>query len=299
MTDRGAVVVVGGDSLVGGAAFHALARRGRPVLATTRRRNTLGGQRIYLDFEDDAPFHVPEAVRYAIVVAAATNYERCVRDPLARVINVELIPRLIGHLLDQGLFVSFISSNSVFGGERPWPGEDDEHTPGIAYAQQKSEGERAVVAIANRLEASDRLNIVRLTKILNLSVPPIPTWISSWKDKKVIEPFSDLIFAPLSLNFVANSLATISEMQIPGNLHLSGAANVTYVDFAYALAERFKAEILIKATTAAAKGITIPFKPTYSGLGMRRTTSLTGIEPQPIADVINDLVLEIESDMEK
>jgi dTDP-4-dehydrorhamnose reductase len=245
---------------------------------------------VFLDFESDKPFRAPKEVDYAFVIAAATNYERCVRDPAARVINVELIPRLIAGLLEQGIFVSFISSNAVFGGERPWPHEDDPHAPAIAYAQQKSDGERATLDAAGRLGASDRLGIVRLTKILNWEVPPLPGWLAAWQQSKAIEPFSDLIFAPLSAEFAGESLATLGEKRIAGNLHLSGADNITYVDFARALARKLKiSESLIAPTTAVAKGIEISFKPTYSGLGMIRTTKLSGIKPQSLDDLINGL----------
>ena len=291
MTDKNGFLVVGGDSLVGGGLLRALKRRGHRALASTRRRDTLDGERVYLDFESETPFRAPPGIQYAFLVAAATNYDRCEKDPLAHRINVELLPRLVASLLEQGLFATFISTNSVFGGERPWPGEEDPHAPGIAYARQKSEGERAIRAAAQRLNALHRLNIVRLTKILNRDTPPLPAWLSAWKRGEGVQPFSDLIFAPMSVRFVGEALATIGEKRIPGDLHLSGAANVTYVDFASAMAERLKIDpTLISPTTAEEKGVNIPFKPRYSGLGMRRTTELSGIMPQTLAEVADDLL---------
>jgi len=294
MSDQGSFLVVGGDSLVGGETVLALSRRGHRVFSTTRRRNTVNHQRVFLDFESEELFRAPDGVEYAFVIAAATNYDRCESDPRARVINVELIPRLVASLIEQGVFVSVISSNSVFGGERPWPHEDDPHFPGIAYARQKSEAERAVHAAAERLKAPDRTNVVRLTKILNPDVSPLPAWLSAWNEKKSIAPFSDLIFAPMSAKFAGESLSIIGEKRIPGNLHLSGAANVTYVDLAYALAERLNiATTQIEPTTALARGIKIPFKPTYSGLGMARTTKLSGIEPQGLDGLVDHLCEQI------
>jgi dTDP-4-dehydrorhamnose reductase len=206
---------------------------------------------------------------------------------------VELIPRLVASLLEQGVFVTFISTNSVFGGERPWPGEEDPHAPGIAYAKQKSAGENVILASARRLDALNRLNIVRLTKILNRDTSPLPAWFAAWQRGEPVQPFSDLIFAPMSVRFVGEALATIGEKRIPGHLHLSGAENVTYVDLANTLAERLRIDpALIAPTTAVEKGVNIPFKPRYSGLGMRRTTALSGIEPQTLADVADDLLAE-------
>jgi dTDP-4-dehydrorhamnose reductase len=291
MTDGNAFLVVGGDSLVGGGLFRALERRGHRVSASTRRRDTLDAQRVYLDFESETPFRAALGIRYAFLIAAATNYDRCEKDPLAHRINVQLIPRLVASLLEQGLFVTFISTNSVFGGERPWPHEDEPHAPGIAYARQKSEAEKVIRAAAQRLNSLDRLNIVRLTKILDRDTSPLPAWFSAWQRGESVEPFSDLIFAPMSVGFVGEALATIGERRIPGNLHLSGAENVTYVDLARALAERLKIDPnLISPTTAIEKGVNIPFKPRYSGIDMRRTTELSGITPQPLTEVANDLL---------
>jgi dTDP-4-dehydrorhamnose reductase len=284
-------LVIGGDGLVGGGLVRALAGRGHMVLGSTRRADTVGEGRVFLDFEKPDAFRVPEGIGYAFVVAATTNYDRCETDPMARVTNVELIPQTIANLLRQGVFVTFISTNSVFGGERPWPKENDPHDARIAYARQKSEGEDAVRAFAAELRAEDRLNIVRLTKILNRGVSPLPNWFSAWQRGEPIEPFSDLVFAPMTVRFVANSLATLGEKRVTGNLHLSGAENVSYPRFAEALADRMGvSRDLIRPTTSVAKGIHIAFKPTYSGLGMERTTSLTGLAPQPFEDMVGDLV---------
>jgi dTDP-4-dehydrorhamnose reductase len=144
------------------------------------------------------------------------------------------------------------------------------------------------------LGATDRLNIVRLTKIMNAGVSPLPAWFSAWDRGKPVQPFEDLVFAPISVKFVGQALATIGEARIPGELHLSGAENVSYVEFAHALAKRLKVDpALIRPTTAVAKGVHIPFKPRYSGLGMTRTTELTKIRPQRLDELVDDLAADI------
>ncbi|WP_316194689.1 sugar nucleotide-binding protein [Bradyrhizobium sp. SZCCHNRI3052] len=293
MSNQQAFLVVGGDSLVGGSVVRTLRQRGHTALETTRRPDTVGPERVLLDFESEAPFIAPPGVQYAFLIAAATNYGRCEKDPMARIINVELIPRTVASLLEQGLFVTYISTNSVFGGELPWPKEDDPHQPGIAYAKQKSDSEIVVRGAAERLGALDRLNIIRLTKIMNAGVSPLPAWFSAWEKGQPIEPFSDLVFAPMSVRFVGEALAQIGQQRVAGNLHLSGAENVNYVDFAAKLARRLGVDPdMIRPTTATAKGIHIAFKPTYSGLGMQRTTKLCGVTPQPLDALVEDLITD-------
>ncbi len=73
----------------------------------------------------------------------------------------------------------------------------------------------------------------------------------------------------------------------------SGAENISYVDLASALAAKMGVDpVLLAPTTASEKGVHIAFKPRYSGLGMRRTTEITGVRPQPLADVVSDLLAQ-------
>ncbi len=295
MSDRPAFLVIGGDSLVGMGVADALRRRGAPFYVTTRRRDTLNARRLLLDFERlEEPLRIPADVGCALLIATAGDYERCERDPVARLVNVKLIPRCVAALLAQGRFVSFISTNTVFGGERPWPHEDDPHAPAIAYALQKSESESRMREAAARLGAENRLSIVRLTKIINATVPPVPNWLDTWRRGEAVHPFADLIFAPMSVRFVGEALITIAERRPVGNLHLSGAANVTYVDFAQGLAARLGVDpALVEGTTAVENGVRIAFKPRFSGLGMERTTRLTGLAPQKLAAVIDDVLSDL------
>ena len=98
------------------------------------------------------------------------------------------------------------------------------------------------------------------------------------------------------MKFVGEALVTIGEKRPSGNLHLSGAENVSYIDFANALAKKLGIRPnLIEPTTATAKGVNIPFKPRYSGLGMTRTTQLTNIEPQRLDQLIDDLITDLRN----
>lgn len=232
MGNSSTVLVVGGDSLVGSELVATLEAHGHKTYSSTRHSSKLSAKRVLIDFENTASLVLPSEIDYAFIVAAATNYDRCVSDPISKVINVELIPLFARKLLNQGITVNFISSNAVFGGQKPWPNENAQHAPQIAYAQQKSDGEREIIQAATSLSAKDKLVITRLTKVLSVDTSPLPLWFRNLTDGVPIEPFSDLIFSPVSVQYVAKSLMRIYESKISGNFHLSGAENVNYVDFA-------------------------------------------------------------------
>lgn len=285
-------LVIGADSFVGSCLIRTLRERGHRVYGTTRRKDTLSPERLLCDFADPASLDVPPDVDRAHIVAAATDYARCATVPESHTVNTVHTPRLAGELLRKGLFVSFVSSNSVFGGDMPWPHEDGPHDARFPYAIQKDLAEAGVLRAARDAGCTDRLAIVRLTKVLGSSSSPLPSWLSAWREGRAVRPFADLIFAPLSLRYAAWALAVIGEKGVSGSLHVSGAANVSYVDFAHALAKALGVNpSLIVPTTATAEGVDIPFKPRYSGLGMTRTTACTGLRPQSMDEVVADLAL--------
>lgn len=292
--DKDTYLVVGGDSLVGAGVISALKRRGKTVTTTTRKKDTVGPGRLYLDFESWSDFRIPSECSFVYLVAAATSLAGCETDPRYEAINTDFIPKLISSFLSRGLFTCFVSTNSVFGGQKAWPKEDDEHQPGFAYSRQKSVAESRIRQFAREHGVENLLSIVRLTKTIDHTVPPIPAWVSAWKAGKPVEPFTDFIFAPMSVRYASEAFATFGELRTAGNLHLSGAANISYYDFALAMAERLHVKPhLISASTATEKGVSLLFKPRYSALSMDRTTALTGIKPQPLDGVISDLMSEL------
>ena len=288
------ILVVGADSFLGARLIQELEKQQRHVVGTTRRKDTLADNRIFLDFlEDDLNFKPPQGTTYAYLLAGIVNYARCETDPRAWEVNVEKMTRLGAQLLEQGVFVTFISTNTVFGGERPWCHEDAPHTPEFAYAKHKSAAELSIRGVADKLDALDLLSIVRLTKIIGINTSPLPDWFSLLNQGKTLNPFTDLIIAPMSLRYTAESLAEIGRHRLSGNLHLSGAENINYDDLAEALVSALGcASTLVAPTTATEMKVEISFKPTFSGIGMERTTELTGIKPQDLDKVVADVVDE-------
>jgi dTDP-4-dehydrorhamnose reductase len=289
-------LVVGGDSFLGIRLISHLKQKGHKVTATTRRKDTLSSDRIFLDIRDPGNFPIPESVECVFIVAGVTNYGQCETDPEAWSVNVESIPYLASQFLKTGIFVFFVSTNSVFGGGHPWPGEDDPHYPTIAYSRQKSASEDAIRNQAKELGCLGQLAIVRLTKIVAASTLPFPQWLKEWENNQVVTPFTDLIFSPISLGYVAKSLGILGETPLAGNFHLSGAKNISYFDFAKALADQFDVpDSLLEPTTSVDRGVKVLYLPKYSGIGMIKTSELTGVLPESLDSVVDFVAAEVNA----
>lgn len=281
-------LVIGADSFLGARLISQLESQGHLVTGTSRRPDTIAPGRVFLDIKDSDNFQIPDNIECVFIVAGVTNYGLCETDPEAWNVNVEAIPQLASRFLKAGAFVYFVSTNSVFGGDYPWPGEDDPHYPTIAYSRQKSASEIAIRDQAEKLGYLDQLGIVRLTKIVASSTLPFPHWFSEWKNGKMIKPFTDLIFAPISLGYAAKGLGIMGENPLSGNFHLSGSENISYFDFAKALADRIGVPAsLIEPTTSLDMGVKVLYLPRYSGIGMGKTSQLTGVFPESLDSVVD------------
>ena len=80
------------------------------------------------------------------LLAAATGYERCEKDPVAtRLVNVDQTVELAGRLMQRGAFAVFPSSSAVFGNTgAEAPGEGAATQPATEYGRQKVAAERAL-----------------------------------------------------------------------------------------------------------------------------------------------------------
>jgi len=284
-----AIVIVGGDSVIGRQLSVECAASGVSVMASTRRTEGVGAGRFLLDLTAPRPDeYLPQTGGPVIIAAAMTGYDACQNDPLSAVVNVEAPVLLARAALGAGRRVIFLSTSSVFNGDLPFPGEDDELTPHAAYSMQKAEAERRLSALPGWLSNGA---IVRLTKALSPSTSPIPGWRERLGRGETITPFSDLTFAPISLQFAVSALIQITLSAHCGIFHLSGAADVTYAQFArrYAQALGPGADI-VEPTTSAQAGVKLLFNPRHSALGTARTQRLTGIAPQSLDGVVEDLL---------
>lgn len=283
-----AILVVGADSLVGRSLIERLENRGHHAIGSTRRLDSLSATRIFLDLEDpQRNWRIPDEVGHVFLVAAICDYQQCEALPNAWSVNVDCVPELARMALKRRKRVTFISTNMVFGGVLDNPTEGTAHAPSIAYGRQKSAGEKRLIEIAAELDARDLMNIVRLTKVIGPDTKPFPDWMKSISQKKAVKAFADLIFAPITLPYLVNSLTHLAENWVAGIFHLSGAESIDYASFLRRIvAAAGEQSSLALSTTSTEMGVKLIARPTYGGLSMANTTLATGLVPERIDQVV-------------
>ena len=222
--DASVELVVGADGTIGGPLFRAIAAAGRPVVGTTRRKDSQEFE--HLDLANPSASWNGPPVAVAYLCAAMTNLDACDRDPVGSArINVEATLRLAESLLRQGSFVVFFSTNHVFDGSRPLRKPEEPTCPFNEYGRQKAAGEQQLLALENTA-------VLRLTKVIGPTVPLFDRWIAAVRAGQTIRPFADLSLAPVKLARVLKAAQAIGSGRCPGIHHLSGDEDLSYDDAA-------------------------------------------------------------------
>lgn len=298
---RSGALVIGSTGLIGRALMRALPSRFKQVWGTVR--GATGPNLLRLDLaepvlanpqERQAFVDLSAAMRCAFFCSAVTRYEDCARDPISSYkINVTHTVELADFLLRHGVHVICLSSNAVFDGAHAMCPEDAAPTPVTEYGRQKAAAERALQNCpAARSGGDGNVTIFRLTKVLSAQLPLIAGWIGDLGSGKSIKAFDDLVFAPVSLRHAVSALLRLAMSEKPGIYHLSGSADISYHDFACALAARMGIDARrIERGHAAERAGAAPL-PRFSAMRMDQTQRLIGETPQRMDEVIEDLLEE-------
>jgi len=264
------VLIVGADGTIGRSLAAAFEAAGKTVWQTTRHRDRVGGQRIFLDLSQDmAHWPLPPApISTAILCAAVTSLERCRLDPeSSRRVNVVGTIALAKRLVEAGIFVVFLSTNLVFAGETPLAQATDMVNPQTEYGRQKAEAESQLLAWG------EQMAIVRFSKVLSPDMPLFQGWIRDLKVGKVIHPFSDMVMAPVSLAFAVKVLLEVTKRRVPGIFHVSAMQDVSYAAAAQHIARKLGADIeLVQPTSCRESGLA--FAPLNTSLDSNRLGEL-------------------------
>jgi dTDP-4-dehydrorhamnose reductase len=285
-------LVVGGDSSISRATLAALRDGGLPAVATTRRADSLGSERVFLDLSlplDD--WRPPEGIRAACIFAAVANLVDCARDPAgAERVNVTGTIALAELLARRGIPVLYLSTDKVFDGSIPRVPATAPLAPRSTYGRQKARTDAHLQAM---IAAGAPVGILRLARI----VPPGWALLRQWQDElaagQTVRPFDDMMAAPTLTDAVTAAIIALLQARETGVWQLSGSHDVSYAEIARFIAGRIGADPkLVEPVAAADAGMPEGATPCHTTLDCSALERRFGIHPQDPWQVV-EAVLDL------
>ncbi len=219
--------------MLGSRLVTAFEHRGANVWGSTRNRAKVAGKRIYLDLAETVSAFAPpfSGNGTAIICAAQTSIDQCQRNPReTRRINVENTVALARQLADVGMFVVFLSSNSVFDGSTGFPRSGDLPNPQHEYGRQKADAEQGLLTMGTATA------VIRFSKIVAPNMPLLRGWVRNLRSGEAIHPFYDAVMAPVSATFATELIYQVAVRKRPGITQASASDDISYADAANYLA---------------------------------------------------------------
>lgn len=279
-------LIVGGDSLIGGALGKSLEAAGHKVLGTTRRKDLVGERRIFLDLSSPAERwpQLPE-IDVWVLAAAVTRLEDCRKDPVgSRRVNVDGIIELANRAMAQNVHLLFLSTDQVFDGRVPHREAESVPCPKSVYGSQKVEAERAVLGL------DGNTGIIRFTKVLDRQDMLFQGWIHALRHEEGVDAFSDKMMAPVPLETAVDALVLGIERRITGILQVSGPSDISYADAAFHFASMLGVNPgLVHPTRAQDAGLPPEDTPSHTTLDTRRLNEEFGFYIPEALDALNKL----------
>lgn len=271
----GRTLIIGADSLIGGALLQRLRSQGGDVVGTTRRRTGPVDGNIAFDLaRAEEMLALLPPCETVVLCAAVNGFAACRQAPeLSWQVNVEATERIARWAIEQDAQPVLLSTSAVFNGSRPDVEAAEPTSPRNEYGRQKAEAERRV------LSQGDIACVVRLTKVVSPDMPLVARWTDELSRGRPIHPFTDLPMAPIAVDWVVSILERIIEDRSEGIWQLSAASDASYAEVAHWLAERLGvADSLVQPHTAAGQGIPLEEIPQHSTLDCARLHKQWGIE---------------------
>ncbi len=218
----------------------------------------------------------PDLVIHA---AAMVDVDQCQRDPeTAFAVNVEGTRNLLRSLGRSRCRFLFISTESVFDGEKGNYTEEDPTQPIHVYGKSKFEAERII--LRSRPDA-----LVTRVSFYGWNATPskspkkknLAEWVlSHLKERQEIPGFTDLHFSPIPAPLLAEALLELAEKDCAGILHVAGSQGCSKYEFARELAIAFGfSPSLVIPTISDSGSLTAP-RPKNVTLCVEKASQLLG-----------------------
>jgi dTDP-4-dehydrorhamnose reductase len=284
------LLLVGGDSEIGAAAFAALRAQGMPVVATTRRRERIDVHRPFLDLTGPlANWEPPSHTRVACIFAGRARLAACAADPAGSAyINVTQTVALAERLIERDIALLFLSSNQVFDGRAPNVPADAPQCPISEYGRQKALAE---AALRRWMDAGARVAILRLARVVSPNMPLLRDWIAALGAGGAIRAFHDMTIAPIPMDMVTAAISALLRDRARGIFQLTGPRDASYVEVGRFLASRLGADpALVEATSASDTGLPVGAARRYTTLDSSAMRDRYGCSVPDVWAVLDQLL---------
>jgi dTDP-4-dehydrorhamnose reductase len=240
--NSGTILVTGASGLLGASVVSLAQEQGREVVGLYHRHPVYieGVKLLTADLSDQGEaLRIFDELRPSTVVhcAAATGVDWCEEHPEeAHKINV-LMPAAIACITARnGARLLYVSTDSVFDGERGNYAETDAPAPLNVYARTKLQGEREVLR-ENPGAATARVNFYGWNAQNKESVAE---WVlKQLTAGSLVSGFSDVVFCPVLANDLAEVLFELLDQNLAGLYHIVGSEAVNKYEFARRVASKF------------------------------------------------------------
>jgi dTDP-4-dehydrorhamnose reductase len=280
MVKPGSLLIVGGDSTLGRALVERLKSDHMHFLATTRRSKIGNRKHNYFDLSNDiSDWHPPSTnISVAVICAAITSLQRSDLAPEeTKLVNVTNTLELCERLTAKGAFVLYPSTNLVYDGSVPKRDARDHICPTTEYGRQKAEVEQQLLAYG------ELACVVRFTKILSQDLPLFRGWIESLQSGNVIHPFSDMVMAPVGIDFAIEVLMSVIHSRLSGIVQVSASEDISYAEVASHFAMKLGvSEDLIQPISSTSRNLPLNEVPLHTTLDASRLRSDIGFEPPDV-----------------
>jgi len=235
------VLITGGNGLLGSnMVFHASDRYRVVASSLNNPVSSKAVETVQMDITDAAQVdQVVQHVRPDVIFhcAAETRVDYCEKHPdHAHNVNAQGTRNVARVAAAVGATIVYISSDSVFGGERGGYEESDPLNPLNVYSKTKVAGERFVQ------QTCTRCLIVR-SNIYGWNMKPKES-LAEWalhclRREECLSGFCDVIFAPLLVNDLAEILFDMVEKKLQGLYHVGSSDHISKYEFICSIARIF------------------------------------------------------------
>ena len=225
---KGNVLVVGAHSQIGASTIRYLQKESYNVYGTTRNAQNKDQNLFYIDLSDtsyDIDFSKYDCV---IICAGITDIALCESEPemCERINSINTI-KLIDRCVRDNAFVIFLSSNTVFDGQKSFYKNTDTPNPTTKYGELKLSVESYIQTLPSKTAC-----VLRLTKVITDSTPFVKNWRDAAQNGSKIKAFDNRFLSPVSIEDVVDTIELLVKHKENGIFQLGGIEEISFYDYA-------------------------------------------------------------------